>query len=82
MLRRFPNLIRFSNRVARFSAEANPNKDAAAPVVPKETKMQQWGNLFPGLFHTVSSNSSSFQHDFGKYSMPIINILLKMPSVI
>merc|ERR1712071_560192 len=48
MLRRFPNLIRISNTVARFSAEANPIKEA--PAVPKETKVQQWARFWKGLY--------------------------------
>merc|ERR1712071_686441 len=48
MLRRFPNLIRISNTVARFSAEANPIKEA--PAVPKETKVQQWARFWKVLY--------------------------------
>jgi len=54
MLKRFPNLMRISNTVARFSAEASPVKEATAPLAPKETRIQQWGNLLHKFSRTIS----------------------------
>ena len=76
MLRRFPDLMRKSNTVARFSVEVAPKKDVPVPEVVKEVKETyiQRSSKFLKLcaLHLISLKIRKilhcFQKDSGMYS--------------